>query len=58
MECALGTCGTFRLRCRWSFDTISAQLETAMNSFLHRVSIIVGRVRLRRLEAGWREAAS
>jgi hypothetical protein len=46
------------LRCRWSFDTISAQLETAMNSFLHRVSIIVGRVRLRRLEAGWREAAS
>jgi len=29
-----------------------------MNSYLHRVSIIVGRVRLRRLEAVWREAAS
>jgi len=29
-----------------------------MNSYLHRISIIVGRVRLRRPAAVWRETAS
>ncbi len=50
--------GSFPLRCGYSFGTISAQLETLMNSYLHPVSIIVGRVRLRRPKAVWREAAS
>jgi hypothetical protein len=49
---------SFRLRYGCSFGTICAQLETLMNSYLHRISVIIRRVRLHRRAAVRREAAS